>query len=547
MNRATSARNGNQAQPIQLVEEQQATGADELSGTPRQSSTQPGIYSTSLIQEWSPADITAACALAGVGLFTNISTVLNNAYSIGSTLYDSAIFQTIIWRSGWALKPAPVVDDVSFLNVHFSLINYIPNLLSYLVPIDRMSYYGLVYGSVYAGLIFIAFVLYRGIFKGHSVLAAIAAVAFYLSGEVLSGQWEPRQEIASALFTAMFFLGWATERRSLAVVSLILNAAVREDCGLLLALPLCLLVAHEWVTKKRGYASLAPPYTLHYASASTLLSVASFSTQKIFFHERDTITTFYYGVEPFAHLTLSLISLRIEHIVEHAQFLWMPGIVLIVAAIVLRDIRIAIGWLAFIPYWVFNLLSREDISAYLASYKSFPFILALLWPAVIALRSPVAQEAKLRWVQVAVLLAALVMFEDGNIRFAAPDDMVSPYYRWQLHPETQNTEHYRAIEARLDPAELGDVRASSGVLALYPYSFPIWSQSSVSALGVDVSRKADSLLWFEGDFDKNIVEDWLTEGRFPYRYRVIGTKINLATRRDLETFRKLGPVLAPSH
>jgi hypothetical protein len=408
-----------------------------------------------------------------------------------------------------------------------------------------MSYFWLVYGSVYAGLIVIAFALYRRIFRGRTVLAASAAAAFYLSGEVLSGQWEPHQEIASPLFTAMFFLGWATERQGLAIVSLVLNAAVREDCGLLLALPLLLLSALEWVRKKQGDPDFVPRYTLHYASVSMLLSAASFTIQKIFFHERDTISTFYYGANPFAHLTMSLLRFRIEYIVEHGQYLWMPGIVLVVAAIALRDMRIAIGWVAFIPFWIFNLLSKEDGSAYLGGYKCFPFIVSLLWPAVIALRSPIAQQAKLRWVQVAVLLSALVTFENGNLRFAAPDDMASLFYRWQLHPETQNAERYRDLEARLDLAELGNVKASVSVLALYPYSFPIWHQSSVASVRVGDARNADSLLWFDGDRDSDVVKDWLTEGRFPYRYRVIGTKISLATRRPLETFRKLGPVLAP--
>jgi hypothetical protein len=69
----------------------------------------------------------------------------DNAYSFGSTLYDSAIFQTIIWRSGWTLRLAPALaTDMSYLDIHLSPINYLPNAISYLTPIDRMSYYGLV-------------------------------------------------------------------------------------------------------------------------------------------------------------------------------------------------------------------------------------------------------------------------------------------------------------------------------------------------------------------------------------------------------------------
>ena len=54
--------------------------------------------------KWLAADFVAAAGLFAFVLATNLSTVLNNAYSFGGTLYDSAIFQTIIWRSGWALR-----------------------------------------------------------------------------------------------------------------------------------------------------------------------------------------------------------------------------------------------------------------------------------------------------------------------------------------------------------------------------------------------------------------------------------------------------------
>ena len=58
--------------------------------------------------KWSVADLVAAVGLFGFVLTTNINTVLNNAYSFGGS-YDSAIFETMIWRSGWTLRSAPIV------------------------------------------------------------------------------------------------------------------------------------------------------------------------------------------------------------------------------------------------------------------------------------------------------------------------------------------------------------------------------------------------------------------------------------------------------
>jgi hypothetical protein len=99
-----------------------------------------------------------------------------------------------------------------------------------------MAYFGVVYGCVYGALLVLAFRSYRGLASGAvGIAAAVAgALVFYLSGPVSGGAWEPHQEIASALFTIAFFLALAAHRYRAAVVMLVLNAAVREDCGLLL-------------------------------------------------------------------------------------------------------------------------------------------------------------------------------------------------------------------------------------------------------------------------------------------------------------------------
>jgi hypothetical protein len=137
-----------------------------------------------------------------------------------------------------------------------------------------------------------------------------------LSGPVNSGQWEPHQEIASALFTAGFFVAWSLGRRWIAIAMIFLNVAVREDCGMLLALPLFLLWVHDrWLRRGTGVGSAR--LTLGYALFSALLSVAAFTVKRLFFNRSDTITTFYYGAEPFAHLSHGVIADRLQSTVLH--------------------------------------------------------------------------------------------------------------------------------------------------------------------------------------------------------------------------------------
>jgi len=494
--------------------------------------------------KWSVADFVAAAGLFGFVLATNISTVLNNAYSFGSS-YDSVIFQTMIWRSGWNLRAAPIIaPDMSYLNIHLSPINYLPNAISYLMPIDRMSYYGLVYGIVYASLVVLVFDLFRRLYGQRTLVAALASFAFYLSGPVNSGQWEPHQEISSALFTAGFFVAWSLGRWWIAIAMIILNVAVREDCGMLLALPLFLLWVHDlWLRRDTGMGSAR--FTLGYALFSALLSLAAFTVKRLLFNRLDTIATFYYGADPFAHLSHGVIADRLQSTVLHGQYLWLPGLVLLLAAIWLRDLRLIIGWAACFPYWLFNFFSILDMSAELGGYKAFPLILTMIWPAVLALRAPPQTRRALGIVQATVLLSATLSWENGGLRLAPPSGIDGLRWRWELRPETERAELYRVFEGRLGNGSLGLTRASEGALALYPYSFPRWDRSQLRPGQEDEAKRLDSILWFDGDRDQPTTQKWLEHGQFQFLYRVIGTRLRLAARGPLHEVPTFAGALEP--
>jgi hypothetical protein len=270
------------------------------------------------------------------------------------------------------------------------------------------------------------------------------------------------------------------------------------------------------------------------AGFSALLSVTAFVVKRLFFNEVDIFSVFYYGPQPFAHLSFEIIADRAHSTIVHRQYLWLPGLVLAAGAVWLRDARLVIGWAAFLPYWLLNFFSILDLNAELGSYKAFPYILTTIWPAVLALRSPAGTRRALGIVQAGVLLVATLSFEDGGLRFAPPSGIEAMVWRWALHPETEHAELYRAFESRLDIGGLGVARASMGVLALYPYSFPRWDASEVRAGSEDDARHLDSILWFDGDRDQSITVKWLERGQFPFFYRVIGTRLRLATRTPLE-------------
>lgn len=482
---------------------------------------------------WTTCAILAAAALFGFAVLTNIATVLNNAYDSGATFYNSTIFQTIIWRSGLALKLPRSFGGRSFLHIHLSPINYLPNALSYLIPIDRMTWFGLTYGILDGLLLLAVFACLYSLFGAQVLLTFAGTMLFYCSGLITVGQFEPHQEYASALFMVGFFVAWALDRWPWAVAMLLLNATVREDCGALLAFPLFLLAVCTWWCERRTGVTRATIRLFALALISALLSVVAIAVKRQYFHLFDSMSVFYYAPWPnsFAHLSVPIVVARLKSVVLTAQYIWVPGLVLCAGAALLCDVRLAIAFVAYLPYWIFNFFSILDMNAVLDAYKSFPFLLMLVWPAILAAGASAHRRRALVVLQIAVLLTASFGWSGGAVRFAAPVGIEQLKRRWLLQPETEHADIYRMLEPRMATDDLGLLRASAGVLALYPYSFGRFDVSEVRDGWEDGAPYLKSLVWFDGDRDQPLTDKFLERGRFPYRYRVIGTKLRIASRQ----------------
>ncbi len=493
----------------------------------------------------SKCDILAVCGLLFGALITQLNTVLNNAYSFGSTLFDSGIEQSILWRSGWLLTPARVFDSHSYFEMHLSPVLYIPQIASYLVTTDRMTYYGLVYGVIYGLLLGVAYWPLRTM-SGSSLAAFIGSVAFYISGPVVEACWEPHQEIISSLMMIAFFMAWATERHTLAVVLLLLHASVREDCGVLLALPLsCLWILDKWERMRLpGHADTQPHATGKYALLSFLCSVVAFAIKARVPNTLNTIDVFYYPkAAPFAHLSWRLLADRVDFLISQ-EYIIAVAVVLAIGSIALRNWRPFIGWVAFLPYFVFSFLSKMDLAANFSSYKGHPYVLALVWPAILA-AGPMRGDLRRLWLlQIAVMLVSVISIHDWTV--GLHHSLPTLVNRWALHTELQERLAYQEFEPKLAAAmpAMGRIKGSQGAIALYPDLFDVWYRSTVTANDEQgASGNVTSLLWFAGDRDAESTRQWLAKHPYMRNFRVIGTKLVLSTTLNDYTLAPMLPVM----
>ncbi len=473
------------------------------------------------------------CLIAGLlGLLAAagiVNTVYNNSHEYGATLHDSTIWPLLMWHNDWTLSMAGALGDASFYNTHVAPIHYLPVLLSYVYPFGWLSWYALVYALVFAALIIAC---YRLLAQQASrplavVLAGLGTVLFFFSQSVFQGAWEMHMEFFSPLLALLMFQSWQLRRYKTALAWLLLNAAVREDIAAINAVMLALLVAAQWWDAHVDYPVLAKErlrWGCLLVGVALVYTVAAFAIQKIFFHPFVMDMLYFPQDDRFGHITGSLLAKRAAVIFFTRPGLWLPMLVLMAGAVVLRDKQLLAAPLGILPYWLVFYFAKFDGGAIMDTYRPFAFVILLLWPALMALGQSRASRRRYRymWLQALVLVAG-VSYLDHDF-FSIVKGRLWP------QPMAYHNAEYTRFGARLPLLqEAGVVRASHGVLALYPYQFPAWYLSNIADLKPEAAANVQVLLWFENDRDQGLVDALLKQGTFEY-YPVPGTKIHIAHR-----------------
>lgn len=462
-----------------------------------------------------------------VALFALIviyNTNLNNAYTIGATLHDSSMFATAMWRSGWQLTMAPALGAYSYLVTHFSPLLLVPNALSYLYPGDMIGFTGLVYGLVYAALAYAAYSLLLRVGM-RPLWAGLGSFAFFMSQSVYGGAWEARMEVVTPVFAIMTFWAWQERRYRSMLAWHMVNALLREDIAMVFGIPLVLLAFAQWFELRVDNPELARErrrWGLIMGAVSFGATVLACVLQKTFFPGFDIINSVYFSKDGmFAHLNLDLVLHRLGNIFDNSTGLWMPIIAVAVAAVLFYDAQLLAGAVAFLPFLLVNIISKDDLSGTLGSYKAFPVALLMLWPALVLLtRSPALRRSFL--ILQAVVLVCGVSFFAAN-GFNRAD-------RWFPSSYTQNSQQYQQFEfSLLELMRKNSIRASHGVLALYPYRFKSYHVSNIQLMTEESFKKTNMLIWFEGDRDQAQIDKLLSFARFNVT-QVAGTKIRIGRR-----------------
>jgi hypothetical protein len=73
----------------------------------------------------------------------------------------------------------------------------------------------------------------------------------------------------------------------------------------------------------------------------------------------------------------------------------------------------------------------------------------------------------------------------------------------------------------------------------------VWWQSQALPDYIGELRRTDTIFWFADDRDQARTNEWLDYGDFPYYFRVIGTRLRLASRKHLDRDPTLAGAIEP--
>ena len=476
--------------------------------------------------------------------------VIDDAYSEGPTLFDSAIFSTAIWRSGLSLTEAPALGSRTFYLRHISPIQLIPNLFSYVVPCDRNTFFALCYGLTYGGLVLASYLviepLFSGRFSRHA--AALAGLAVFCSQVVFDASWEVHLEIVAPVCAVFAFRAWQLRRYRMALLWFLLTAGVREDCAFQMAVPLCLIALHQWYTARGTDPERAKERLRLGAGFCTifvLYSAAALWAFRYYVPRVEGVDYDYYHMlyfdrtDPFKHVNGALLGSRVWSMLTQGAGRTLPLVALFVAAELFRDFPIFVGAVGFLPYLLSLFLAKDEGSAIWLSYKGYPLIILLVWPALMALGQPAALRKRYLFIQMVVLLLSLSYVRERHVEVALS--------RWWLQPTARNAELYRRFgEKQFEEEKPNSPRTlvTAAIAALYPYQVNYPDQLIPEKISAETVKNCDTLIWFEGELFQSRTDDLLARGDFSFT-AVPGTKIRIGHRRVHSESGRIAPIPVP--
>lgn len=450
-------------------------------------------------------------------------------YDFGAYLHDSGLFASIMWRSGWELQMPAVLGGTPHMGIHFTPILSAISLVTELLPINHVDALALFLGSSY-GLVSLAvfLVLQRWYAPRPGELwwpALVLSMGLSFSALSLVIAGYPHIEISIVAFHLLFYYAFFRRRWAWALLFFVLAWGAREDSGFQFTAVFGLLWLWSCLSKHRDSRKYLIVATLGFAGSCLALSLT-----KYLFPGSNTVGRVYLGDPAWAHVDADFLLRRALVMLRERVYLWLPLLYILGLSLRQRRPVLAIGVLAFGPWFLLHWLAQSSIAGTLAAYYAYPYLLSFAW----VLLAPLVDGAPLRG-QVkhfAVVLAlGWLGLQFGSARVIGSFlSSQRPQLRWFVRPDYDQL-------AEVIP-KLGRVGADAASISLAPKAFSggSWLQRE------EVNAKPDVYFWFD---NPDYISPILATMNRPVFWRFAQTPVVLVFAEGKAPPEELEPRLSP--
>jgi len=472
---------------------------------------------------------------------------------------DAGWFVHLVFRSSILLENPRLTMlqyGSTFYSAHISPILFLLSLPSYVLPFNRISNIGLVFGLQSALLVLsgamavLALRLQiRPILLG--ALAALAGVTLYFSAQSLLAVSFPHYEPVFAALAILFFVAYATGRHIWAAFLFALVLAVREETGFHIFGVIFLLILYERFIDKAGWERLRglAIYGLVGFAYSSLCVLA----HRHFFPGGGLFEWTYTGEPPYAHLTREFFIERLGLVIVHRLDLVFGLAATAVLAYACKRPQYLLGYAAFLPWAALNVLAIREAPGKLHLHYGYPFVLALAWPIVYEVLKTrwigAGERATLRGIEGAAAdrgsdgfwprrrMAAVL----ATIAICAGTMGAAPHALWVIGRMTPvGAETHQAIRVLMDFLDQGwadelGMRTTEGAAAVSPDT--VGQQDTVGRRPVPFGGAG--LIFFTTEFHAPQALRFAMASGFDGSFRLGGSSIQFAFRsNDRERIRR---------
>jgi hypothetical protein len=471
--------------------------------------------------------------------------ILDHFYRAGALLNDAGYIAHMMFDGGPALLvgKAVFIGNPSFYAFHVTPLFAVTSAVARFVPLTVPQWFALYAGISHALLTVGVFWFLTGPCRmrspGPSLLAGLVALGFGFNGVAIGMIKFPHFEILIPAAMILFLIAWSQGRVILATSFFALSLAVREDVGFQIAALLIVLMALDRWRGVAGREKATPAFI----AAGLVYSAATVAVQRLIFPDTSLLIWNYLGQPPFAHLSWQLVATRFFGYFIYRSYIMLPMLCAIVWAIVARNPYIVVGYIAFLPWFLLQMLAVNDAIGTIPYHYAYPFIVAMFWPLIAMLLAARRGNRPLNPRSTLIGFTVMLISSLGVGHQANPSgaDLGHAFFSIPSFSEERAVD-YAVHMLNVAHGELGRVVAEDGVAALAADDFTkretFWSEPP--------PRSADTVIYFPHGYRAASARELIAAAALKYRYVIVGTPIRLTTNRSLEQMPILAPLLAPA-